>query len=901
LVTLICFQITKPIFFQSEKKKVSQQQNTTSRMNFASNVALNIAPSTERVDIDSEANPQSSDNPNGGCTDTVILELLDTAGQEEYSCMRDQWYRCGDGFVVCFAMNSRYSFDEAKAVYEGLCRVRDVPTQVNDGEESQLAVCLVATKSDLSMERQVSTEEASELARSWGAAYVETSAKTRENIDNAFFKCARLINRTSAMQSLKIVIVGGGGVGKSALCISFIQNHFVEEYDPTIEDSYRKVVTIPGMRPIAGGNSSAPRRTPAAQRASAFLSKVSRVFSSSSSSSSGSSSEGSNQPAKKAADPAKMRDIALADTNALVLTLGSLAEQHSIETGDAVRCQQCEAALSAVSQVAAARGGKRRWTCDFCRFLNVADIEDDEMPAKGTLSQQFLLEPPAPVSSAEQEDLVVFVVDRSGSMSVSQQLPRGFGLFQLQVGARAAETRRDQKRKMVQEALGLTDAEMAQHTQSAASDEPYVNRLECVQAAINVALNELARAKPHARVVLVTFANDVHVYASATEPPTVIAGDKLNSVEQLRAACRKLELSAAPRVASDKEALVDRVMQLTEGGATALGPALVVGTAIAALQKNATVTLCTDGLANIGVGALDGTTGAETRAASAFYRDIAAFAKGASTSLSVVAIAGDGRCALNELKELCSATGGTMTIAKAFEVQRRFREAIDNPVLASDVRVRAQISAGFAFVGAPSATGAAEPSRTIEFDVGNVTAQTDLGLRFVATTDAAAASDATVQVAVEFSLPDRSRLLRVYTQRLVAVGEREKAESARFDVSIVGTVALQRAAALAEAGEWSQARAELHAAQRLCERASVSNEAKEELDALTSDFARDFDRELRRHEQSKTRVADLDDASVALFTRMRTVQRSALLAGSRKRELVAQRKKHIGELKQLLV
>ena len=37
-----------------------------------------------------------------------------------------------------------------------------------------------------------------------------------------------------------------GGVGKSALTIQLIQNHFVDEYDPTIEDSYRKQVIIDG-------------------------------------------------------------------------------------------------------------------------------------------------------------------------------------------------------------------------------------------------------------------------------------------------------------------------------------------------------------------------------------------------------------------------------------------------------------------------------------------------------------------------------------------------------------------------------------------------------------------------------------------------------------------------------
>ena len=44
------------------------------------------------------------------------------------------------------------------------------------------------------------------------------------------------------MTEYKLVIVGGGGVGKSALTIRLIQNHFIDEYDPTIEDSYRKQV-----------------------------------------------------------------------------------------------------------------------------------------------------------------------------------------------------------------------------------------------------------------------------------------------------------------------------------------------------------------------------------------------------------------------------------------------------------------------------------------------------------------------------------------------------------------------------------------------------------------------------------------------------------------------------------
>ena len=42
----------------------------------------------------------------------------------------------------------------------------------------------------------------------------------------------------------KIVVVGEGGVGKSALTIQLLQNEFLEDYDPTIEDNYIKQVVI---------------------------------------------------------------------------------------------------------------------------------------------------------------------------------------------------------------------------------------------------------------------------------------------------------------------------------------------------------------------------------------------------------------------------------------------------------------------------------------------------------------------------------------------------------------------------------------------------------------------------------------------------------------------------------
>jgi small GTP-binding protein len=48
------------------------------------------------------------------------------------------------------------------------------------------------------------------------------------------------------METYKIVVLGSGGVGKSAITLQFVQGRFLAVYDPTIEDSYKKNVNVKG-------------------------------------------------------------------------------------------------------------------------------------------------------------------------------------------------------------------------------------------------------------------------------------------------------------------------------------------------------------------------------------------------------------------------------------------------------------------------------------------------------------------------------------------------------------------------------------------------------------------------------------------------------------------------------
>ncbi|XP_015450925.1 GTPase NRas isoform X1 [Pteropus alecto] len=109
--------------------------------------------------------------------ETCLLDILDTAGQEEYSAMRDQYMRTGEGFLCVFAINNSKSFADINLYREQIKRVKD---------SDDVPMVLVGNKCDLPT-RTVDTKQAHELAKSYGIPFIETSAKTRQGVEDAFY------------------------------------------------------------------------------------------------------------------------------------------------------------------------------------------------------------------------------------------------------------------------------------------------------------------------------------------------------------------------------------------------------------------------------------------------------------------------------------------------------------------------------------------------------------------------------------------------------------------------------------------------------------------------------------------------------------------------------------------
>ncbi|XP_053368743.1 ras-related protein Ral-B-like isoform X1 [Clarias gariepinus] len=113
----------------------------------------------------------------------VQIDILDTAGQEDYAAIRDNYFRSGEGFLLVFSITEQESFSATSEFREQILRVK--------AEEDKIPLLLVGNKSDLEDKRQVSVTGAREKADEWGVQYVETSAKTRANVDKVFFDLMR--------------------------------------------------------------------------------------------------------------------------------------------------------------------------------------------------------------------------------------------------------------------------------------------------------------------------------------------------------------------------------------------------------------------------------------------------------------------------------------------------------------------------------------------------------------------------------------------------------------------------------------------------------------------------------------------------------------------------------------
>ncbi|XP_014477274.1 PREDICTED: GTP-binding protein Rheb homolog [Dinoponera quadriceps] len=105
------------------------------------------------------------------------LKLVDTAGQDEYSIFPTQYSMDIHGYVLVYSITSAKSFEIVQIIYDKLL---DITGKLH------VPIVLVGNKTDLYVDRMITTDQGKRLANSWNAAFLETSAKQNESVADIF-------------------------------------------------------------------------------------------------------------------------------------------------------------------------------------------------------------------------------------------------------------------------------------------------------------------------------------------------------------------------------------------------------------------------------------------------------------------------------------------------------------------------------------------------------------------------------------------------------------------------------------------------------------------------------------------------------------------------------------------
>ena len=114
-----------------------------------------------------------------------IVEILDTAGTEQFIALRDSYMKNGQGFLLVYSITAQATLNDLIELYDQIVRVKDT---------ENVPIILVGNKCDLENERAVSKDQGQHMAKQFKCAFLESSAKDKINVSDIFHDLVRQIN-----------------------------------------------------------------------------------------------------------------------------------------------------------------------------------------------------------------------------------------------------------------------------------------------------------------------------------------------------------------------------------------------------------------------------------------------------------------------------------------------------------------------------------------------------------------------------------------------------------------------------------------------------------------------------------------------------------------------------------
>ena len=374
----------------------------------------------------------------------------------------------------------------------------------------------------------------------------------------------------------------------------------------------------------------------------------------------------------------------------------------------------------------------------------------------------------------------------SGSMCVTEPVKGNFGFKTNRLN--------DLKKQ-------LGPQEGSQYLPKEKKNVTYVSRLECVQAAIEVQLTELQRNSPNKKIGLITFNDEVCVIGDGFSN-LMITGDSLEDFDKICTILQgKFEEIIGRPIGITKDQLCQRLLALQESGPTALGPGLLASVVLASQGgAGSKVILCTDGIANIGLGSLE----SDSDNYDIFYNKIGELAKKFGISISVISITSE-ECRLDSLSEVVEVTGGELTKVNPQNLSKDFANILAQEILACNVTVTVNLHKALSFRNQEEIY-LKNPTQLVK-NLGSVTDSTIFTFEYTVKDyeNTENLNKVPFQVAVDYKKMNGMRCVLVDTQ-LFEISENQEEIMKDADFEVLARNVQLRTAQLVKQGQYSEAR-----------------------------------------------------------------------------------------------
>lgn len=499
------------------------------------------------------------------------------------------------------------------------------------------------------------------------------------------------------------------------------------------------------------------------------------------------------------------------DTNILSLKLNFLKEKLAYATGDPYSCSQCRAIFNKFSKIEVVTvDGKDEqiWQCEFCKKENTILIENEEIPKADCVD--YFVENISKVQNLKYNDekTIIYCFDISGSMCVSEPL------------SGKHKIKGDFLNKYKNDLMKFSDGSN-QFYDGNSGNTTYVSRLQCLQAGIESYVQQMAKSAPKNKVGFVTFSNEVICYGDGTSKDIVrVNGNNLMNYDVIVDTAEKAQQIISKPISETHQELIKTLYTIEESGQTALGPGILFAVN---MIKNATagskILLCTDGLANIGLGSMEDLNKTNDEnlekeifiKLTQFYTDIAEFAKSNGIIINILTFEGE-ESKIAILSVLCDLTGGEIIRVKPSQILSEFANLLESDIVATGVKITVQLQNLLEFRN-ENEKDLSQNKSVLVREVGNATDQTEFYVEYCVKSsddlvkmniDLDKIQEVYFQSVINYIDLEGNKCKRVITKsQLLSFSKEEVSKQAQYD--IISCNAMQQCSKLAKEGDYRKA------------------------------------------------------------------------------------------------